>query len=185
MLKATLKGRLQVSEPCVESPFSAHDIVAATQERVESGSCMLEDRTDSVPPSMDDEIAIVRFLASIVNEAVAAGGKRLFYVQRTSHNTEGFVALFAMVKFGAQLAVGRSPIRFAAPGWLAWCRDDYFFGSPTYDLQVSSHVLHGFIVGNTNCCICLDAMFEEKSSIGLECGHLIHVSTPVMHVWIH
>jgi hypothetical protein len=44
----------------------------------------------------------------------------------------------------------------------------------TDDLRLSTHVLHGFIVGNANCCICLDAMFEEKSSIGLDCGHIIH-----------
>ena len=41
--------------------------------------------------AMDDEIAIVRFLASIVNESVAAGGKRLFYVQRTLHNETAHV----------------------------------------------------------------------------------------------
>ena len=49
-----------------------------------------------------------------------------------------------------------------------------FFASPSYDLSLSCRVLHGFAAGSSESCICLEAMFEERQSIGLDCGHIIH-----------
>ena len=173
----SLAGRLHVIGGESLSPFSHKELVRLAQEKIRGsmpGTCTIIDRTEALPTRADDMMAVIQFLAQVVHDSEGGGGRTLVFVQRTSENADGFNAAFAAVKHGEALANSSDPISFAAPGWLAWCRDDYFFASPSYDLRLSSQVLHGFAVGESNCCICLESMFEKRPCIGLECGHLIH-----------
>ena len=135
-MRQPLASRIQVTQTEVASQFAAPDLLAAVQERVSPGDCSFEDRTQALPTAEHDDISIMRFLASAVGDAEAAGGKKLLLVMRTRENEQSFFVLFAMVHFGELVATGSGPIRFVAPGWLAWCRDDYFYASSSCNARV-------------------------------------------------
>jgi hypothetical protein len=169
---AAFASRLQLTDAPI-SAFEPAELVAEVQPKLPQ-EIQLDDRTAGVPTTDDDFGAILSFVKAATTDATDEQGRRLIYIQRTEANANAFNLIFALVKYGEQLIGSQAPLRFAPPGWLAWCRDDYFFATSAYDLPLSSRVLIGFALGTSECCICLEAMFEERPSIGLECGHIVH-----------
>ena len=119
-----LSSRLQVLEANLMSGYSSTELVTAMREKL-TETCELEDRTRGLPTDGGNVMAIIKFLSDTVGDAEAAGGRKLIYVQRTAENKDGFCSTFALVKYGETVTQTTDPIRFAAPGWIAWCRDDY------------------------------------------------------------
>ena len=171
--KPPLATRLQVRDAEVMPRYTSADLIAAAREKLPE-MCELEDRTKGLPTDGSNMMALIKFLSDAVGDAEAGGGRKLIYIQRTAENKDGFCSTFALVKYAETVTQTTDPIRFAAPGWIAWCRDDYFFASSSYDLTLACRVLLGFAAGSSECCICLESMFEERPSIGLDCGHIIH-----------
>mmetsp|Transcript_33675 Transcript_33675/g.55615 ORF Transcript_33675/g.55615 Transcript_33675/m.55615 type:complete len:262 (-) Transcript_33675:60-845(-) len=145
----------------------------------------LIDRTVDVPVSSQDFGKVMKFLHSTTTNPDVCAGRAIVFALRTVENSDGFNTLFVLSKFSHQFLAGSDePIHFVAPGWLAWCRDDYFFAAPDYDLKLSTRVLLSFARGVSDCCICLEPVYDEagKCVTGLSCGHVIHTDC-LQHCW--
>lgn len=156
------------------SVFTPSELLSIAREELR-GPCQLIDRTANCPESADYEASIA-FLSSTIFEVLHANGAILVYLQKTQLNWQSFKNIFSLVRYGDMpsfvAASGRN--HPSTPGWLAWCRDDYLFVSPEYDLKLSCRSIVNFAHGSDTCCICLEAILAEKIAVGLDCGHMLH-----------
>ena len=154
--------------------FSARNLLDAVKPELPS-ECDVMDCSDQLN-NVTGQPSILVAITFLTTTAADVPAGRLIYVQRTARNAQTLLLTFAVAKHGAQIDESEvdEPIELPAPGWLAWCRDDYFFGSAELDLPLARRMLVNFARGTSECPFCLEPIMSHGPSTSLSCGHMMH-----------